>query len=230
MTSPTSSHVAGDALARAGCRTAVGEGHSSRSHRWSVRTRLSSSGIAAVERAHAGLDVRDRHAAPAPRPARRRASSSCRRRRGPRRAAPAPAAAPSAASMRAVCSVFVPPRMPSSRSGRGIPSSCDEDRRQLVVVVLAGVDEQLLVRRSRSRRETAAALTNCGRLPMTVTTLKPPRRAPPRCARESRAPACRVSGPGASGSVAAVDRADRHGPRASSRPGTPRHAPAARRA
>ena len=55
--------------------------------------------------------------------------------------------------MRAVCSVFVPPWMPSSRSGRGTPSSSTKTVRQLVVVVLAGVDEQLVVLGAQQARD-----------------------------------------------------------------------------
>ena len=55
--------------------------------------------------------------------------------------------------MRAVCSVFEPPPIPSSRSGRGMPELLEEDRRQLVVVVLAGVDEQLLVLLAQQPRD-----------------------------------------------------------------------------
>src|SRR3954471_8288303 len=71
--------------------------------------------------------------------------------------------------MRAVCSVFVPPWMPSSRSGRGTPSSSTN-------TVLSSSSWCWPVWTSssscsaRSRRDTAAALTNCGRFPMTVTT------------------------------------------------------------
>src|SRR5919199_2263380 len=76
---------------------------------------------------------------------------------------------PSTASIRAVCSVFVPPWMPSSRSGRGTPSSSTK-------TVLSSSSWCWPVWTSssswsaRSRRDTAAALTNCGRFPMTVTT------------------------------------------------------------
>src|SRR4051812_18006318 len=75
--------------------------------------------------------------------------------------------------MRAVCSVFVPPWMPSSRSGRGTPSSSTK-------TVLSSSSWCWPVWTSssscpaRSRRDTAAALTNCGRFPMTVTTRNAP--------------------------------------------------------
>ena len=46
----------------------------------------------------------------------------------------------------------------------------EEDLRELVVVVLAGVDHHLVAGLAQ-RLETAAALTNCGRLPITVRTL-----------------------------------------------------------
>ena len=45
----------------------------------------------------------------------------------------------------------------------------EEHARELVVVVLAGVDQHL-VRDRPQRSETAAAFTNCGLLPMTVST------------------------------------------------------------
>ena len=72
--------------------------------------------------------------------------------------------------MRAVCAVFVPPPRSSRCSGRGSAELVEEDLRELVVVVLARVDEHLVARPSRRRSETAAALMNCGRFPMTVRT------------------------------------------------------------
>ena len=49
-----------------------------------------------------------------------------------------------------------------------MPSSSKKTLRELVVVVLPGVDEQLLVRLAQ-RRDTAAAFTNWGRFPTIVT-------------------------------------------------------------
>ena len=71
--------------------------------------------------------------------------------------------------MRAVCEVFEPREMPSSRSGAGRPSSAKNTAREVVVEMLAGVDQHLLVRAAQ-RPDTAAALMNCGRLPTTVRT------------------------------------------------------------
>ena len=48
--------------------------------------------------------------------------------------------------MRAVCEVFEPSAMPELAVGRGQPELGEEHRRQLVVEVLAGVDQHLLVR------------------------------------------------------------------------------------
>ena len=45
----------------------------------------------------------------------------------------------------------------------------EEDLRERFVVVLAGVDEDLAAT-ARSGPETAAALMNCGRFPITVST------------------------------------------------------------
>ena len=55
--------------------------------------------------------------------------------------------------MRAVCSVFVPPWMPELALGARDAELGDEDRRQLVVVVLAGVDEQLVVLGAQQARD-----------------------------------------------------------------------------
>ena len=52
--------------------------------------------------------------------------------------------------------------------GRGQAELGEEHRRELVVEVLAGVDEHLLVDPAQRPGDTAAALMNCGRLPMTV--------------------------------------------------------------
>ncbi len=51
--------------------------------------------------------------------------------------------------MRAVWEVFEPPPIPNSCSGLARPSSLEEHRRELVVVVLAGVHQDLLVRRAQ---------------------------------------------------------------------------------
>ena len=55
--------------------------------------------------------------------------------------------------MRAVCSVLVPPPRPSSQLRAAGCRARDEDRRELVVVVLAGVDEQLLVALAQRPRD-----------------------------------------------------------------------------
>ena len=123
-------HGAGDALARAGSPPPCRSGASSRSLEVVGEDAVELLRHPAVERAHPRLDVRDRDAAPAPRPGRRRASSSCRRRRAPRPARSSASSGPSAASIRAVCSVFVPPcrgraRAPGagSRAPRRRPST-----------------------------------------------------------------------------------------------------------
>ncbi len=54
--------------------------------------------------------------------------------------------------MRAVCEVFVPPPIPSSRSGWASPSSAKNTRRQRVVIVLAGMHQHLLVLLSQQSR------------------------------------------------------------------------------
>ena len=123
----------------------------------------------AVERAHAGLDVRDRDARLRRRQRRRRASSSCRRRRardpaGARRAA---ARAPRASARSARCSCRR--GCPARPRGAGRPAratkTVDSSSSWCWPVWTSSSSW-----RSRSRRDTAAALTNCGRLPMTVTT------------------------------------------------------------
>src|SRR5919199_6787373 len=76
---------------------------------------------------------------------------------------------PSAASIRAVCSVLDPEWIPSSRSGRGTPSSSTktvESSSSWCWPVWTSSSSWP----ARSSRDTAAALTNCGRFPMTVTT------------------------------------------------------------
>ena len=148
-------------------------------------------GHRAVERAHPRLDVGDRDAGlrgGQPAGERRVRVAVDEHDVGPLGGS----SGPRAASMRAVCSVFVPPRMPSSRSGRGTPSSAKktvEARRRS-----AGRCGRAARRApARSGRETAAALTNCGRFPMTVRTRSRAavgrRRARARCARaRARAP------------------------------------------
>ena len=105
-------------------------------------------------------------------------------------------------AIRAVCSVFVPPWMPSSRSGRGTPSSSTK-------TVLSSsswcwpVWTSTSSARSRSRVDTAAAFTNCGRFPMTVRTRKGQAETPSSCSMYARirAAAAWLSGPGVSGSA-----------------------------
>ena len=55
---------------------------------------------------------------------------------------------------------------------RGHAELAEEHRRQLVVVVLARVHEHLLVALAQTR-DTAAAFTNCGRFPTSVSTRIP---------------------------------------------------------
>ena len=111
-------------------------------------------GHRAVERAHAGLDVRDRD------PRLRRGERA--RERRVRVAVDEHRVGPLVAQQRRrarracapVCSVFEPPPSPQLDVRRGHVELAHEDRRQLVVVVLAGVHEQLLVacaQRSRTR-------------------------------------------------------------------------------
>ena len=102
-------------------------------------------GHRAVERAHARLDVRDGHARAAPPRAPPRASSWCRRRPAPCRAACRASSGSRAASIRAVWSVFVPSWIAELAVRRRDAQLVEEDPRQLVVVVLPRVDEQLLV-------------------------------------------------------------------------------------
>ena len=72
--------------------------------------------------------------------------------------------------MREVCDVLEPPETPSSRSGGGTPSSrknTAESSSSWCWPVWTSTSSW----RSRSGRDTAAALTNWGRLPMTVRIL-----------------------------------------------------------
>ena len=73
-----------------------------------------------------------------------RGSCSCRRRRARGSGCSSPSTGSSAARIRAVCAVFVPAPASSSRVGRGHAELLEEDPRELVVVVLAGVDDHLV--------------------------------------------------------------------------------------
>jgi hypothetical protein len=53
--------------------------------------------------------------------------------------------------MRAVCELLEPPEIAELDLRRGQAELVEEDRRELVVEVLAGVDEQLLVRERAAR-------------------------------------------------------------------------------
>ena len=166
-------------------------------------------GHRAVERPHPGLDVHDRDVAPAPPPARRRASSSCRRRRARRPAPRSASSGPSAASMRAVCSVFVPPAMCSWCSGRGTCSSSKKIALELVVVVLAGVDEHLVVALAQQARD-GRRLDELRAVADDRDDLHSRRRAARRRrARRTPAAAAAVSGPGAPGSATSSIARDR---------------------
>ena len=69
--------------------------------------------------------------------------------------------------MRAVCDGVRAAADAELALGRREPELVEEDGGQLVVEVLAGVDHAPPRGRARRRGETAAALMNCGRLPMT---------------------------------------------------------------
>ena len=118
--------------------------------------------------------------------------------------------------MRAVCSVFVPAADAAARARAAARrSSLEEDRRELVVVVLAGVDEQLLVALAQQPRDGRG-----------LDELRPVAddrddlhaalgRASRGCARANAlGRRAASSGPGAAGSVVAVDRARPAAPRA----------------
>ena len=172
ITSPTSYDLAGDALGAQVLAAASRRSTAAATRAWSVSTRLSSSGIARSYERMPGLDVRDRDAAPARRPARPRASSSCRRRPARRRAPRRPAAARAPPASGAVCSVLVPPPRPSRCSGGGHARARRRTpaRARRRSAGRCGPAPPRATRAQRAR-ETAAALTNWGRLPMTVRTL-----------------------------------------------------------
>ena len=150
--------------------TAVSDGHEQQVGEVVGEDAVELLGHRAVERAHARPRRARRGCAPAPRPARRRASSSCRRRRARRPAR-------SVGQQR-------PERGEHARRLLGVRAAVDAE------LALGPRDAELLdedratarrrgagrcgraARRARraAARETAAALTNCGRLPMTVTT------------------------------------------------------------
>ena len=198
MTSPTSSTRAGDALALEVRRRRRLDGHSSSADRWSVRTRLSSSGMRAVERAHPRLDVRDRDAGlrgGQPAGERRVRVAVDEHDVGPlvrQQRAERGEHARGLLGVRPAC------RGRARARAAGRPSSREEHRRQLVVVVLAGVDEQLLValaQRARHRRR----LDELRPVPDDGDDLHPAIAGAPRarCAAAKASCAARVSGPGA---------------------------------
>ena len=136
--------LAGDPLARAGSppapRTSTAAGRS----RGRSSTRLSSSGIVRSYERMPGLDVRDRDP-------RLRAGQRARQRRvrvavdeHERRAPPRRSSGSSAASIRAVCAVLraAAELEPVLRPRQ--PELVEEDLRERLVVVLAGVDEHLV--------------------------------------------------------------------------------------
>ena len=164
-------------------------------------------GHRAVERAHAGLDVRDGDARLRGGKRRRRASSSCRRRRGPGRARRSASSGASAASMRAVCSVFVPPWMPQlDARGAARRARATKIGGQLVVVVLAGVDEQLVVllaQQPRDRRRLdelrAVADDRDDVHAASAARMRSATAPPPRARQRARAPRARASSMRATG-------------------------------
>ena len=103
--------------------------------------------------------------------------------------------------MRAVCSVFVPRAEVELAVGPRDAELAEEHRRQLVVVVLAGVHEQLLValaQRARHRR----GLDELRPVPDDREDLHPAIPATSRATEAAKAScAARVSGPGACGSA-----------------------------
>ena len=127
---------------------------------------------------------------------------------------------PSAASIRAVCAVFVPPPRSSRCSGRGSAELVEEDLRQLVVVVLAGVDHDLARDRAQRARDRGR-LDELRPVPDDREDAIVPRGRRPRDAhagaacrsratrRVNAACAASVTGPGADGSSIVVDGGDR---------------------
>ena len=119
--------------------------------------------------AHPGLDVGDRDAAlgAAERARERRVGVAVDEHEVGRRLRAAPARAPRASARSGRCAE--PSATPSSRSGAGIPSSekkIAESRSSKCWPVWTRISSWA----RRSSGETAAALTNCGRFPMTVRT------------------------------------------------------------
>ena len=127
-------------------------------------------GHRAVEGAHPGLDVRDRDArlGAGQRAGERRVRVAVDEHERPAARARAAARARRASARSAPC--CVPPPRSSRCSGRGSPSSSKKTCESCVVVVLARVDEHLRRAARAGGAETAAALMNCGRFPMTVRT------------------------------------------------------------
>ena len=144
-------HRAVDALAlevRHGGRS----GAESRSLAWSVSTRLSSSGIERSQERMPASTCASGTLPTARRRARPPAWSWCRRRPAPCRAAVREHAAP--APRACARSAPVVPRADAQLAvGRGHAQLVEEDPRELVVVVLAGVDEQLLVALAQPARD-----------------------------------------------------------------------------
>ena len=131
--------------------TAVGVGANSQRDRWSATTRLISSGIRRSKlRSPASTCATGSRAWP-PR-ARRPASSSCRRRRGrrPGRSVDRGSARGRSASARSARPASRR-RRPGSWSGAAQAELAEEGAGHRVVVVLAGVDEDLLVSRPEHR-------------------------------------------------------------------------------
>ena len=117
----------------------------------STSIRLRSSGIERSPLRRPGLDVGERDAAPRRRRARRRASSSCRRRRAPSPAAPLERGGDPRLHRARVGGVQVEPVLRLRQV-----ELVEEDLRELAVLVLAGVQDDLLdpavAQRDRERR------------------------------------------------------------------------------
>ena len=183
-------------------------------------------GHRAVERAHPGLDVRDRDTRLCARERPGRASSSCRRRRAPRRERPPrrPARARRASAPSARCSSPARSRAP----GPGTAARARRRTRPTARRRSAGRCGSAAPGATAQRAETAAALMNCGRLPITVRTFIGRRRAPRGSGRQRPPPLGHSPDRGRRTRGCRPPR--RPGPRGSSRQGTPRRPRAAPRA
>ena len=186
---------------------------------------------AAVERPQPGLDVGDRDGAASPPPARRPASSWCRRTPASRPAPRRTSTCSSRSSMRPVISPWLPPAIPSvviRASGCRAPrrTPLDMCRRS---AARCGRSPARTRRGSRpSARDSAATLTNCGRAPTMVRSLmvSAPRRDEPFTQAVARA----GSGADSPRRHPAAAARDARRARSSSRSAAPAPRPSARRA